>query len=101
LALDLTGSMRLGILGARTYGRTTLEEGETAWLALSWEGDHPSTEDEALAQLHATQKYWRDWLALATIADHTYRPYIERSALALKALSYAPTGAIMAAGTTS
>jgi GH15 family glucan-1,4-alpha-glucosidase len=100
-ALDLTGSMRLGILGARTYGRTTLEEGETAWLALSWEGDHPTTEDEAMAQLHATQKYWRDWLALATIADHSYRPFIERSALALKALSYAPTGAIMAAGTTS
>ena len=39
LALDLTGSLRLGILGPRTYGRTTLEEGETAWLALSWEGD--------------------------------------------------------------
>ena len=34
LALDLTGSMRLGILGPRTYGRTTLEEGESAWLAL-------------------------------------------------------------------
>ena len=43
LALDVTGSMRLGILGARTYGRTTLEHGETAWLALSWEGDSPTT----------------------------------------------------------
>ncbi len=101
LALDLTGSLRLGILGPRTYGRTTLEQGETAWLALSWEGDSPTSEDEAMAQLAATEKYWRDWLALATIADHSYRPYIERSALALKALSYAPTGAIMAAGTTS
>jgi GH15 family glucan-1,4-alpha-glucosidase len=101
LALDLTGSLRLGILGPRTYGRTTLEQGETAWLALSWEGDHPTTEDEAMAQLATTEKYWRDWLALANIADHSYRPYIERSALALKALSYAPTGAIMAAGTTS
>jgi len=101
LALDLTGSIRLGILGPRTYGRTTLEQGETAWLALSWEGDSPLTEDDAMAQLAATEKYWRDWLALATIADHTWRPYIERSALALKALSYAPTGAIMAAATTS
>ena len=53
-----------------------------------------------MAQLATTEKYWRDWLALATIADHSYRPYIERSALALKGLSYAPTGAIMAAGTT-
>ncbi len=101
LALDLTGSLRLGILGPRTYGRTTLEQGETAWLALSWEGESPTSEDEAMAQLAGTEKYWRDWLALATIADHSYRPYIERSALALKALSYAPTGAIMAAGTTS
>ena len=101
LALDLTGSLRLGILGPRTYGRTTLEQGETAWLALSWEGDSPTTEDEAMAQLAGTEKYWRDWLALATIADHPWRPFIERSALALKALSYAPTGAIMAAGTTS
>ncbi len=101
LALDLTGSLRLGIVGARSYGRTTLEAGETAWVALSWEGDSPTTEEEAQAQLAATQKYWRDWLALATIADHPWRPYIERSALALKALSYAPTGAIMAAGTTS
>ena len=101
LALDLTGSIRLGILGPRTYGRTTLEQGETAWLALSWEGDSPLTEDDAMAQLAATEKYWRDWLALATIADHPWRPYIERSALALKALSYAPTGAIMAAATTS
>jgi alpha,alpha-trehalase len=101
LALDLTGSLRLGILGPRSYGRTTLEEGETAWLALSWEGDSPTSEEEAFEQLNTTEKYWRDWLALATIADHSYRPFIERSALALKALSYAPTGAIMAAGTTS
>jgi GH15 family glucan-1,4-alpha-glucosidase len=101
LALDLTGSLRLGILGPRTYGRTTLEEGETAWLALSWEGESPTNLGEALEQRNATEKYWRDWLALATIADHPWRPYLERSALALKALSYAPTGAIMAAGTTS
>ena len=51
LALDLTGSVRLGILGPRTYGRTTLENGRVAWLALSWDGDSPTTEDEAMAQL--------------------------------------------------
>jgi GH15 family glucan-1,4-alpha-glucosidase len=101
LALDLTGSLRLGILGPRTYGRTTLEEGETAWLALSWEGEPTLTLEDALAQRDGTEKYWRNWLSLATIADHPWRPYLERSALALKALSYAPTGAIMAAGTTS
>ncbi len=45
--------------------------------------------------------YWRDWLATGTFPDHPWRPYIERSALTLKGLSYAPTGAIMAASTTS
>ncbi len=51
LALELAGSLRLGILGPRSYGRTTLEHGEVAWLALSWGGNGPTTEEEALAQL--------------------------------------------------
>jgi GH15 family glucan-1,4-alpha-glucosidase len=101
LDLTMAGSLRLGIVGARTYGRTTVEEGESAWVALSWGGLVPSGTDEAFEWLHETEKYWRDWLSLATVADHPWRPYIERSALALKGLSYAPTGAVMAAGTTS
>jgi GH15 family glucan-1,4-alpha-glucosidase len=101
LALELASSLRLGIVGARVYGRTTLEEGDTAWIALSWGGDVPSSTDEAQEQLRTTEKFWRDWLGRASIPDHPWRPYIERSALALKGLSYEPTGAIMAAGTTS
>ena len=49
----------------------------------------------------STVAYWRHWLATGTFPDHPWRPYIERSALTLKGLSYAPTGAIMAASTTS
>ena len=51
--------------------------------------------------LNTTVAFWRDWLSAATIPDHPWKPYLDRSALALKALSYAPTGAIMAAATTS
>ena len=53
------------------------------------------------AQCDDTVGYWRDWLSTGTFPDHPWRSYIERSALTLKGLSYAPTGAIMAAATTS
>src|SRR5690349_9385301 len=51
--------------------------------------------------LNTTVDFWRDWLSAAKIPDHPWRPYLERSAQTLKGLSYAPTGAIMAASTTS
>jgi alpha,alpha-trehalase len=100
--LDLTGSIRLGILGARCYGRTTLTQGQSAFVVLSW-GDAkvPGDQEEAFTALNTTVDFWRDWLSTAKIADHPWKPYIDRSALTLKALSYAPTGAIMAAATTS
>ncbi len=101
LALELDSSLALGTLGTRSYGRTTLEHGETAFVALSWGGHGPTTVDEAMVQLGQTEDFWREWLSMADFPDHRFRPYIERSALALKGLSYAPTGAIMAAGTTS
>ncbi|HEY7105118.1 MAG TPA: glycoside hydrolase family 15 protein [Acidimicrobiia bacterium] len=101
LSLELASSMRLGVAGSRAYSRTMLQEGETAYIALSWGGHAPADDDEALEQLHETERFWRDWLSTADIPDHRWRPWIERSTLALKGLSYAPTGAIMAAGTTS
>ena len=61
----------------------------------------PTDLDEAQAQLAATVSFWRDWLSNGTFPDHPWRSYLERSALTLKGLSYAPTGAIMAAATTS
>jgi len=100
--LQLAGSIRLGVLGARGYGRTTLTEGQSAYMVLSWgEGNVPASQDEAFTALDTTVDFWRDWLAAATIPDHPWKTYLDRSALTLKALSYAPTGAIMAAATTS
>jgi len=102
LRLELAGSIPLGVLGARGYGRTTLTEGQSAFMVLSW-GDAgvPASQDEAFAALDTTVDFWRDWLSAARIPDHPWKPYLDRSALTLKALSYAPTGAIMAAATTS
>ena len=100
--LELAGSVPLGVMGARSYGRTTLTQGQSAYVVLSW-GDAtvPASQQEAAAALDTTVDFWRDWLSTAKIADHPWKPYLDRSALTLKALSYAPTGAIMAAATTS
>ena len=48
-----------------------------------------------------TGEYWRQWLSQGTFPDHPWRSYLQSSALALKGLSYAPTGALLAAATTS
>ena len=61
----------------------------------------PSNVEEANAQLDATTRFWRHWLARARIPDHEFRPLIQRSALAIKGLTYMPTGATVAALTTS
>jgi alpha,alpha-trehalase len=100
--LDLAGSIRLGVMGARSYGRTTLTAGESAHTVLSWgEAKVPTSQEEAFAALNTTIDFWRDWLSTAKVGDHPWKPYVDRSALTLKALSYSPTGAIMAAATTS
>jgi GH15 family glucan-1,4-alpha-glucosidase len=101
VTLTLSSTIRLGAAGARCYGRKTLSKGESAFAALSWGDRTTTTLDEAEAQLASTVSYWRDWLSNGAFPDHPWRAYMERSALTLKGLSYAPTGAIMAAATTS
>ena len=48
-----------------------------------------------------TAHHWQHWLARGKFPDHPWRSYLQRSALTLRGLTYAPTGAVMAAGTTS
>ena len=48
-----------------------------------------------------TAHHWQHWLARGQFPDHPWRSYLQRSALTLKGLTYAPTGAIVAAATTS
>jgi len=102
IRLELAGSIQLGVMGARSYGRTTLTEGQSAFMVLSWgDANVPASQQEAFSALNTTVDFWRDWLSAAKIPDHPWKPHLDRSALTLKALSYAPTGAIMAAATTS
>src|SRR6185295_11485097 len=61
----------------------------------------PRTVEEADERMAATTRFWRGWLGRARIPDHRWRDPIQRSALAIKGLTYMPTGATIAALTTS
>jgi GH15 family glucan-1,4-alpha-glucosidase len=102
LELHLTTDLRLGFEGHRARARTTLRDGDTAYVALSWSHHGaPQSYDEAYNHLVRTADYWHEWLARGEFPDHPWRGYLQRSALTLKGLSYSPTGAIVAAATTS
>jgi GH15 family glucan-1,4-alpha-glucosidase len=102
LELRLVTDLRLGFEGPRARARTTLREGDVAFAALGW-STHPmpTTYDEALERLARTQRFWQEWLKRGTFPDHPWRTYLQRSALTLKGLTYAPSGALIAAATTS
>jgi GH15 family glucan-1,4-alpha-glucosidase len=102
-ALRLQTDMLVGIEGSRARARHVLRAGESVYCALAWSDQArvPTTFKEARKQLEATTKFWRDWLSLAVIPDHELAPLIQRSALTIKGLTYMPTGATVAALTTS
>jgi GH15 family glucan-1,4-alpha-glucosidase len=101
--IRLASSLRLGVESARVRARHTMLEGEKCFVALSWAADLevPHTVDEAEEALERTFHYWRGWLNDGEFPDHPWADYLQRSALALKGLTYAPTGAMLAALTTS
>ena len=100
--LSLTGDLRLGIDGDRVRARTVLREGDEVFVALSWSGSRPPTDlAEAREGMATTATFWRDWLARGCFPDHPWRAHLQRSALVLKGLIYAPTGAMVAAATSS
>jgi alpha,alpha-trehalase len=101
-AITLTTDMRLGFEGGRATARTLLREGDVRFVAMSWGGKEPPlTHDDAYHRLVWTAHHWQHWLARGQFPDHPWRSYLQRSALTLKGLTYAPTGAIAAAATTS
>jgi alpha,alpha-trehalase len=99
----LQSDLPLGIEGNRVRARHVLGPGDRAYCALSWAKGlaAPQDFDEAQARIEATTRFWRAWLGRARIPDHRWRDPIQRSALAIKGLTYMPTGATVAALTTS
>ncbi|HTX32562.1 MAG TPA: glycoside hydrolase family 15 protein [Solirubrobacteraceae bacterium] len=101
--MTLQTDMLLGIEANHARARHVLQEGQELYCVLAWDGEVPLPADVEAAnlQLNRTTKFWRHWLARARIPDHELRPLIQRSALAIKGLTYMPTGATVAALTTS
>jgi GH15 family glucan-1,4-alpha-glucosidase len=100
--LVLTSDMRLGLEPFGARARTFLEKGQRAFAVISW-GDAPAprTVDEATARIDETNVHWQRWLDRGSFPDHPWKEYLQRSALIVKGLTYAPTGALIAAATTS
>ncbi|MFI8006695.1 glycoside hydrolase family 15 protein [Streptomyces sp. NPDC086010] len=85
-----------------TYSDFTVAPGDRIAFTISWQPSHhePPAMPEPEASLEATGNFWREWVDQCTYHG-PYREAVVRSLITLKALTYAPTGGIVAAPTTS
>jgi GH15 family glucan-1,4-alpha-glucosidase len=102
LKLRISTDLRPGIERRGLNARTRMVEGDAHFVALSWSPlPPPVSMDEAIERMNRTSEFWRQWINQGEFPDHRWRSYLQRSALTLKGLTYAPTGALLAAATTS
>jgi GH15 family glucan-1,4-alpha-glucosidase len=102
-ALRLRTPVSLVGEGWTTTAQFEVSAGEVVPFVLSWHRSHdvappPLRDPEAIVE--ATARWWREWAARCTY-DGEWREAVLRSLITLKALTYAPTGGIVAAPTTS
>ncbi len=85
-----------------TVAEFTLDAGDEVPFVLTWFPSHepPPTPVDGLAAVRDTTEWWEQWSARSNFDGH-HRGLVQRSLITLKALTYAPTGGIVAAPTTS
>ncbi|WP_267246394.1 glycoside hydrolase family 15 protein [Streptomyces sp. PR69] len=85
-----------------TYSDFTVAPGDRIAFTISWQPSHhqPPALPDPEGALEATAEFWREWVEHCTYHG-PYREAVVRSLITLKALTYAPTGGIVAAPTTS
>lgn len=101
-ALELRCDVPLEGRDRRTYASFEVERGRYVPMTLTWHPSHepaPAPLDPRWA-MGETERYWEEWASRCTY-DGPYRDAVVRSLVTLKALTYAPTGGIAAAATTS
>ena len=88
--------------GLSSVGNVTVSAGDTTSFVLTWRASHetPPTPVDARTALTETEAFWNDWSSRCTY-DGEFRGPVLRSLLTLKALTFRPTGGIVAAPTTS
>jgi GH15 family glucan-1,4-alpha-glucosidase len=86
-----------------TVGEFSVSEGDVIPFTLTYAPSHLPPPDPVDPQtaLDATEQFWREWSGRARLEAAGWRDAVMRSLITLKALTYAPTGGIVAAPTTS
>jgi GH15 family glucan-1,4-alpha-glucosidase len=85
-----------------TVGEFTVAEGDRVPFTLSWfpSAEEPPPETDPERALQDTERFWTEWAGVCSHRGEWHED-VHRSLLTLKALTYAPTGGIVAAPTTS
>ena len=86
-----------------TVADFAVDAGDHVPFVLSYQASHMAVAAalDPFAALEATDRFWATWLAQTTTSDGPYAEAVERSLITLKAMTFAPTGALVAAPTTS